>query len=218
MLIDKDSTQDEMAERRLKVIVPVLPYISNNTDFDVLRVHPNVDLQFVQMGDYIPKVDLLILPSSTNVTSDIQSLKDYGWGRALTNQLRHGGKVIGVGSGFQMLGNTIYDPYGLGGSAGSQDGFGWLMVETTLEKAKPLKPVAGKLRFIDVEVTGDEAHIGVSIGPALSQPVLMIVDGESLRPEGAMSVDNQVAGTYVHGLFDSPEACTAWLKWAGLAP
>jgi adenosylcobyric acid synthase len=118
MFIDKDSAQDEMAERRLKVIVPVLPYISNNTDFDVLRVHPNVDLQFVQ-----------------------------------------------------MLGNTIHDPYGLGGIAGSEDGFGWLMVETTLEKAKPLKPVVGKLGFIDVDVTGDEAHIGVSIGPALSQPV-----------------------------------------------
>jgi hypothetical protein len=60
------------------------------------------------------------------------------------------------------------------------------MLQTTLEKAKPLKPVAGKLGFIDAEVTGDEAHIGISVGPVLSQPVLMIVDGERLRLEGAM--------------------------------
>jgi adenosylcobyric acid synthase len=36
------------------------------------------------------------------------------------------------------------------------------------------------------------------------------------RPEGAMSTDGQVLGTYVHGLFDHAEACNALLDWAGL--
>jgi len=58
--------------------------------------------------------------------------------------------------------------------------------------------------------------MGISDGPALLQPALMIVDGQSLRQDGAMSADGQVAGTYVHGLFDHPESCAAWLKWAGL--
>ncbi|MGZ8270217.1 MAG: hypothetical protein ACXW1T_03480 [Methylophilus sp.] len=33
---------------------------------------------------------------------------------------------------------------------------------------------------------------------------------------GAISQDNQVAGTCVHGLFDHPGACAAWLAWARL--
>ncbi|MDE0925903.1 MAG: cobyric acid synthase [Methylophilaceae bacterium] len=214
--ISKDQAQEKISENRLKIIVPVLPHISNHTDFDALRLHPNVDFLFVKMGDYIPKADLLIIPGSKNVRGDMQYLKDYGWGRALTNQLRYGGKVIGICGGFQMLGNAIHDPHGIEGGSGSQDGFGWLMMETTLEKTKQLKQITGRLGFTDAVVTGYEIHMGISVGPALLQPALMIVDGESLRQDGAMSADGQVAGTYVHGLFDHPESCAAWLKWAGL--
>ena len=31
-----------------------------------------------------------------------------------------------------------------------------------------------------------------------------------------MSDDAQIIGTYLHGLFDSPPACAALLRWAGL--
>ena len=34
----------------LRVVVPVLPRISNHTDFDPLRAHPQVDLQYVRAG------------------------------------------------------------------------------------------------------------------------------------------------------------------------
>lgn len=30
-----------------------------------------------------------------------------------------------------------------------------------------------------------------------------------------MSADGQIAGTYLHGLFDHAEATQAWLNWAG---
>jgi len=36
------------------------------------------------------------------------------------------------------------------------------------------------------------------------------------RSEGAVSKDGQILGTYLHGLFDHPEACAALLRWAGL--
>jgi adenosylcobyric acid synthase len=35
------------------------------------------------------------------------------------------------------------------------------------------------------------------------------------RPDGAISDDDRVLGTYVHGIFDRPEACAALLAWAG---
>jgi adenosylcobyric acid synthase len=55
--------------------------------------------------------------------------------------------------------------------------------------------------------------MGVSEGAALARPALSLRHG----PEGALSEDSQVLGTYVHGLFDSPAACQALLAWAGLA-
>jgi adenosylcobyric acid synthase len=111
----------------------------------------------------------------------------------------------------------IHDPYGVEGTAGTAQGFGWLDMKTTLEAEKQLKQVVGTLifshalGFTDAQVTGYEIHMGVSQGAALGKPALLI-DG---KPEGAISQDNQIAGTYVHGLFDHPDACAAWLAWAG---
>jgi hypothetical protein len=41
----------------------------------------------------------------------------------------------------------------------------------------------------------------------------LMLDG---MPDGAVSADQQVMGTYLHGLFDHPQACQAILQWAGL--
>jgi adenosylcobyric acid synthase len=197
---------------QLRVIVPVLPHISNHTDFDALRLHPQVDFQFVKMGEAIPPADLIILPGSKNVQGDLEYLRANQWEQALTKHLRYGGKVLGICGGFQMLGNIIHDPHAIEGDAGSCAGFAWLEMETTLLPEKHLAQVSGKLTFADARVSGYEIHMGISTGAALSKPVLTI----NSQPEGAISQDNQIAGTYVHGLFDHAESCAAWLTWAGL--
>lgn len=197
---------------RLKVVVPVIPHISNHTDFDALRLHPQVDFQFVKTNEAIPPADLIILPGSKNVRGDLEFLRANGWEQALTFHLRYGGKVLGICGGFQMLGRAIHDPYAIEGDAGTSKGFGWLDMETTLEPTKQLKQVAGHLAFTNAKVAGYEIHMGVTKGVALNTPALYLEN----RPEGAVSPDNQMAGTYLHGLFDQEEACAAWLKWAGL--
>jgi len=200
------------SQRRLKVIVPTLPHIANHTDFDALRLHPQVDLQFVALGAAIPAADLIILPGSKNVRADLAALKAHGWELALQRHLRYGGKLLGICGGLQMLGQHIHDPHALEGAAGSSAGLGWLALETTLAAEKRLAQVTGRLAFADAKVSGYEIHLGVSSGAALSRPALLI-DGKA---EGAMSVDGQIAATYVHGLFDEPESSAAWLNWAGL--
>ena len=207
-----NDVQKTHSAHRLRIIAPILPHISNHTDFDALRLHPDVDFEFVRLSEAIPPADLIILPGSKNVRGDLQSLIDHGWRQILAKHMRYGGKLMGVCGGFQMLGNAIHDPYGLEGDSGSTNGLGWLPMETTLEKEKHLAKVKGRLSFADAVVTGYEIHMGVSHGEALQNPALY-VDG---KPEGAMSADNQIAGTYLHGVFDNPAAIAAWLKWAGL--
>ncbi|MGY3321869.1 cobyric acid synthase [Pseudomonas sp. TE3911] len=208
-----DQRQIDKAAQVLKVVVPVLPRISNHTDFDPLRLHPQVDLQFVGPGRSIPAADLIILPGSKSVRSDLAYLRANGWDTAVARHLRYGGKVLGICGGLQMLGEQVHDPLGLEGAAGSSDGLGLLAFSTTLEEEKQLRNVRGRLLLEDAEVRGYEIHAGVTCGAALSNAAVLLEDG---RSDGAQSADGQILGTYLHGLFETPAACSALLRWAGL--
>lgn len=208
-----DRRQIDKAAQVLKVVVPVLPRISNHTDFDPLRLHPQVDLQFIGPGQPIPAADLIILPGSKSVRSDLAYLRANGWDTAVARHLRYGGKVLGICGGLQMLGEQVHDPLGLEGAAGSSDSLGLLAFSTTLEEEKQLRNVRGRLLLEDAEVSGYEIHAGVTTGDALSNAAVILEDG---RRDGAQSADGQILGTYLHGLFESPAACSALLRWAGL--
>ncbi|WP_293779145.1 cobyric acid synthase [uncultured Oxalicibacterium sp.] len=196
-----------------RVVVPVPPRISNHTDFDALRAHPDIDLQLVGPGQPIPPADLIILPGSKNTRADLAWLIANGWREVLHKHLRYGGKVIGICGGYQMLGKTIADPHGVEGEAGTSDGLGLLDIHTELTRDKRLQQVSGRCAFADVDVAGYEIHMGVSHGDDQHRPVFML-DGHA---DGARSADDCVLGTYLHGLFDTPAACDALLRWAGLA-
>ena len=208
-----DARQSAKAEQTLKVVVPVLPRISNHTDFDPLRLHPQVDLHFVGPGQAIPGADLIILPGSKSVRADLAWLRENGWEAAIRRHLRYGGKVLGICGGLQMLGECIADPLGLEGAAGQSNGLGLLALSTELAAEKQLRNVRGRLCLGDVDVSGYEIHAGVSSGPALERAAIDLDDG---RVDGAISEDGQVLGTYLHGLFELPAACEALLRWAGL--
>ncbi len=197
---------------RLQVVVPTLPRISNHTDLDPLRLHPQVALRFVGPGAEIPAADLIVLPGSKNTRADLAWLRAQGWDQAIARHLRYGGKLIGLCGGFQMLGRAIHDPRGLEGEPGSSAGLGWLELETTLEHEKQLHRVNGVLTLDAAPVHGYEIHLGITSGAALARPAVKLAD----RNDGALSADGQILGTYLHGLFESPAACAALLAWAGL--
>jgi adenosylcobyric acid synthase len=196
----------------LRIIVPVLPHISNHTDFDPLRLHPQIAFSFVKLDETIPAADLIILPGSKSVRTDLNWLRSHGWDTAIQRHLRYGGKVIGICGGLQMLGEFIHDPIGIEGDAGSSAGLGLLELDTTLSAEKQLRNVRGKLLIEDAPVSGYEIHAGVSSGAALAYPALQLEHGA----DGAVSADGQILATYVHGLFESPAASDALLRWAGL--
>ena len=208
-----DQRQTDKVEQVLNVVVPVLPRISNHTDFDPLRLHPQVNLQFVGPGQPIPPADLIILPGSKSVRSDLAYLRANGWDTAIRRHLRYGGKVLGICGGLQMLGEQVHDPLGLEGPAGSSEGLGLLAFSTELAAEKQLRNVRGHLTLENAAVSGYEIHAGVTTGAALELPAVHLQDG---RCDGAQSEDGHVLGTYLHGLFESPAACSALLRWAGL--
>lgn len=233
---------EKSAQTRLKVLVLVLPRISNHTDFDPLRLNPQIDFNYVslqtqsqsqsQKNDHtahscLPPADLIIIPGSKNVRADLDFIREQGWDSELEKHLRYGGKVLGICGGYQMLGHLIDDPDGVEGSIGCSEGLGLLPLVTELTNDKVLLQVEGVLSLLEqqVEVKGYEIHCGRSKPlMTLEQPLTLtrrVNDAEQTQPqrwqsEGMLSADNQILGTYMHGLFDSPAACQLLLQWAGM--
>jgi adenosylcobyric acid synthase len=120
----------------------------------------------------------------------------------------------------------VADPHGVEGAPGVTTALGLLEIDTTLTQDKRLAQVNGHCAFADAAtgatgatvatVSGYEIHMGSSHGAALARPAFHIADGIHARPEGARSADDQILGSYLHGMFDTPDACAALLAWAGL--
>ena len=208
--------QVQANSQKFTVVVPVIPRISNHTDFDPLRVHPDINFLYVRMDEAIPPADLIILPGSKSVRADLAFLKEYKWEQAIQRHLRFGGKVLGICGGFQMLGKHIHDPSGSEGETGSSDGLSLLNIETTLFKDKQLFNREGRLAFQNTLVSGYEIHTGLSQGEACKNAFLHYQLENEAVFDGAISDCENIAGTYWHGLFEKPEALQAILSWAGL--
>ncbi len=201
-------------DTRLKAVAIASPRCSNHNDLDPLRLHPEVDFRWLGPGDALPSCDLLVLPGSKAVQADLAWLREQGHEAAIRRHLRYGGKLIGICGGFQMLGRALHDPRGLEGDADSIAGLALMDCETELEPEKQLRNVAGALSLPGAPaLAGYEIHMGVTRGPALARPAALL-DG---KPDGAISEDNALLGSYCHGLFDTPDALSALLAWAGLA-
>ncbi|GAB1045657.1 MAG: cobyric acid synthase [Shewanella algae] len=242
-----ETTQSERTGTRLRVGVLVYPRISNHTDFDPLRLHPDIEFYYIgptHQGE-LPGLDLLLLPGSKNVRADLAFIRQQGWDKGIARHLRYGGKLIGICGGFQMLGQSIADPLGGEDLPGTSQGLGYLQLTTELQVEKQLLNVSGTLRLgqSSASVSGYEIHCGASrIPDRCTQPLLLNErDGDANcasatepakttvptqiagptqitapRSDGLLSEDNQILGSYLHGLFDSPEACELLLAWAGM--
>jgi len=194
---------------RLKIAVPILPHIANFDDLDPLDAEPSVDLVRVRSGQALPgDADLVILPGSKATIADLAALREAGFDIDIAAHLRRGGTVLGLCGGYQMLGRAVHDPDGIEGLSETAAGLGQLDVETTLSAEKRLEPVAGATSD-GAPFTGYEMHMGLTEGPDCARPFARLADGS---PEGAVSADGRVIGTYIHGLFAGDRQRSAWLK------
>jgi len=161
----------------------------------------------------LPQCDLVILPGSKATIADLAALRAEGWDLEILAHHRRGGRVLGLCGGYQMLGRTVADPEGIEGPPGSVAGLALLEVETVLAGEKILSQAAGTTAD-GIPFTGYEMHMGRTAGPDTARPLLHFADG---RPDGAISRDGRVFGTYVHGLFDGDAQRSAWLARFGAA-
>lgn len=214
--------KSKQSNDKVRIVVLVYPRMSNHTDFDVLRHHDEIDCLFLFTKNpntkvSIPSCDLIILPGSKNVISDLHFLKNQGWEKDIKKHCRYGGKLLGICGGYQMLGAEILDPHQVESNTKRSDGLNYFPMTTKLQVSKTLKNIVGELKLAQKAVTvkGYEIHAGESL---LSPECLtynqnlLTING---RKQGLISNDQQIAGCYIHGLFDTPEALQLLMIWVG---
>jgi adenosylcobyric acid synthase len=205
----------EESGRRVRIAVPILPHIANFDDLDPLDAEPAVEVVRVRAGSAIPgDADLIVLPGSKATIADLRTLRDAGFDIDIVAHRRRGGIVLGLCGGYQMLGRTIADPDGAEGPPGKVNGLGMLDVMTTLSSEKRLEPARGTTSD-GAPFAGYEMHIGVTEGLDRARPFARLADG---TPDGAVSADGRVIGTYIHGLFADDRQRAAWLMRLGAGP
>ncbi len=215
----EDSVVLERLARRgagaLKIAVPVLPRIANFDDLDPLRAEPDVELVFVRSGERIPgDASLVVLPGSKSTISDLADFRAEGWDRDLQAHVRRGGRVIGICGGYQMLGRMVHDPLGIEGGTFEAPGLGLLDIETEMAPEKTVRnSQAYSTEYDDAPLAGYQIHLGITRGPDCDRPSA-IIDG---APDGALSADGRIMGTYLHGLFGSDTYRARLLQSFGLS-
>jgi adenosylcobyric acid synthase len=198
----------------LEIAVLKLPSLSNFSDLDPLEAEPSVQLRWVAPGEGLGQPDAVVVPGSKQTLRDLEALQQSA---ALCCELRQfaagGGAVFGICGGMQLLGRELVDPEAReGGSNGVSHaaGLNLLPLRTVFGGNKALRqrssqglwPAWGDNAPLPIE--GFELHRGTTTALEPCQP--LCTDTELGWVQGS------VAGTYLHGVFESGPWRRRWLN------
>lgn len=227
---DEDSVSEwlrygEGEGRDIDIAVIRLPYMSNHTDFNALRLHGDVSLRFVEINGELGQPDVVVLPGTKSTVHDMQALYKAGMDKKIIKCRERGSVVFGICGGFQMLGTEIRDPLKVESEAGCIKGLGLLSTVTEFEPNKFTTITEGKEAVFNTRIRGYEIHMGKTSVTGGERPFIRIDsrNGEEDKAnDGAVSNDNSVFGTYIHGIFDSSKFTRSFLNMVrglkGLGP
>ena len=220
---DEDSLTERFDRKQeagvIDIAVVRTPRISNFTDFNPFESIPGVSLRYVKHPRDLHSPDMIILPGTKNTMGDLIWMRESGMEAAVLKEASRGKLIFGVCGGYQMLGETLSDPHGVE-NGGSMKGMGLLPMETVFAEKKTRTRVQGHFGQLSgvfaplsgAEIEGYEIHLGRTAGPDSARPFAHIP-----APDGAISADGRVAGTYLHGLFSDNAFRAVWLAQAGVA-
>lgn len=192
-------------KKALDIAVIGLSKMSNFTDFKSLESEPDVSVRYVFPNDSLGSPDILILPGSKNTLEECLYLKESGLAKEIQRVRNEGKVIIGICGGFQLLGTKLHDPHQVESTHGSLEGLGLLNTETYFESEKTTTRVEAEVEG-DV-ISGYEIHMGRTENKEQqSFAQITSANGETIaRSDGAVSEDQKVIGTYLHGVFDNSE-------------
>ena len=219
---------NEKKEGKIRISVIKLKHISNFTDIDALSHYNDVSLKYVTKSSELGNEDIIIIPGSKNTVEDMKDLIEKNIGREIVRIAKKGTPVFGICGGFQMLGQKIMDPEKIESDLKEISGLGLLDIETVMKSDKTttqykntVKNVSGILTGTEgMEIKGYEIHQGYSYPVnekneennnsenILKNDTGCLFGDENLKG----TVKDNVAGTYIHGIFDNSEFTSHFLN------
>lgn len=187
------------APGKVNIAVIRLNRLSNFTDFSRLENDSRVNLYYSSDKDEVSAADIIIIPGSKNTIEDAIALKNNGLAEVITDAFRQGKTVVGICGGFQILGESIADPYHVESAVAETPGLGLLPVRTVLRQEKITRQGNFTYQQCSAPCTGYEIHMGETLTAAPS-PLNHFADGS---PEG-YRLNPKCWGTYMHGILDNP--------------
>ena len=209
------------ANEDVDVAIIRLPHISNYDDFDPLEGQ-GCTVRYITKPAELGSPDLIILPGTKSTIADLIYLRQQGLDQAIIHRAKAGIPVIGICGGYQMLGKAINDPHRVESKEGSVAGLGLLDSETTFNQVKTTTQIkalvtadSGLLGGLKgMEIAGYEIHMGQTRNQNYL-PAFQVVEtpqGKADYPDGAVSSDRFILGTYIHGLFHNINFTHAFLN------
>ena len=219
---------NEKKEGKIRISVIKLKHISNFTDIDALSHYNDVSLKYVTKSSELGNEDIIIIPGSKNTVEDMKDLIEKNIGREIVRIAKKGTPVFGICGGFQIMGQKIMDPEKIESDLKEISGLGLLDIETVMKSDKTttqykntVKNVSGILTGTEgMEIKGYEIHQGYSYPVnekneennnsenILKNDTACLFGEEKLK--GA--VKDNIAGTYIHGIFDNSEFTSHFLN------
>ena len=225
---DEDSLTERFDRKQpaglIDIAVIRVPRISNFTDFNPFESVEGVSLRYVQHVSELKNPDMIILPGTKNTMEDLLWMRENGLEAAVLKAAAAGCIVFGICGGYQMLGDTLSDPYHVE-AGGKIRGMGLLPMDTVFASQKTRTRVTGQFlpmtgifaALSGVSLEGYEIHMGESVRKEGILPAtkLMVAGNqpEEKKTEGAFH--ENVCGTYVHGVFDKEEVVETLIRILG---
>jgi adenosylcobyric acid synthase len=226
--------EDAVALENLTPVIPAdttpihiavihLPHISNFDDFDPLLSETGVHLRYVDSVKMLGNPDAIILPGTKSTVNDLKWLCSCSLDKAIRDHVQKGGALVGICGGYQMLGQIIYDPKKIESHEEAVEGLGLLPVETTFVGEKATFQVRATIRAASgwiaslkgQTIQGYEIHMGRTHGETNWLEINDRNEGKTLRLDGSYSLDAEIWGCYIHGLFSNQNLRRAWLSSLG---
>jgi adenosylcobyric acid synthase len=214
--LDLIERQPHKRKDKLTIAIVRLPRIYNFTDFDPLEAEPTVSLKYIGIKESLGYPDAVIVPGSKKVIADLIALQQSGMAVQLQEYAAAGGTILGICSGFQMLGQTISDPEGIEDNPGDYPGLNLLPIQTivTHDKVARQRLVNSQYPQVGFPINGYEIRQGRSRSIE-SKGKNAEASYHSLFDEPGLGMVNEAQslwGCYLHGLFDNSPWRRAWLN------
>jgi adenosylcobyric acid synthase len=188
------------------------PHISNSQDCQPWLTDRGVRVQWVEKAEDLNQAKLVILPGTKNTIADLQWMRRTGIDRAVRSAAERGAPIVGICGGYQMLGESVSDPQGVGGDPGNSPGLNLLPIQTTFTEKKEV--VQTSVLWGGDRWQAYEIHMGESVATRNCEPLCFVECGNGRRAEGCR-VKN-VWGSYLHGFFESSAVRSELARIAGI--